>query len=77
MDREIILDKIRNIIFEIADINKEDILEDSSMMDDLSLSSMEVFAVIAEVEEAFFFKVSEKDLRNIITVKDLVDCVGQ
>ena len=77
MNREEIFNKVKEIIVDVTEIDSGEIKEESSMMDDLSLSSMEVMTVIAEVEETFSLKIPEKDLRNFVTVSDLVDYVSK
>lgn len=73
MSREEAFEKIRDILVSITEIDSAEIHEDSSMLDDLSLSSMEVLAVISEVEDAFGLKIPEKELRNFVTVGDLTE----
>jgi acyl carrier protein len=44
-------------------------------MDDLDLSSMEIMTMLAEVEDEFDLRIPERELRNFITVGDLVDYI--
>ena len=67
-----IFETVRNIICDIADIPPQDITLQSVMMDDLSLSSMELMTVVNQAERAFALTIPEKDLRRFITVGDLV-----
>lgn len=75
MNRDELFNKIKEIIVDITEIDSAEISENSSLLDDLSLSSMEVLSVIADVEDAFSLKIPEKELRNFVTVSDLADYV--
>lgn len=53
----------------------EEINEDSELIDDLAVSSMDVLFVISCLEEEFQVKISEKDVRKMYTVGDVADVV--
>jgi len=57
--------------FEIGEIQEGD-----SFMNELGLSSLDVFTLIADLEYDFKIKVSEKMIREMITVQDMVDVIG-
>ena len=67
-----IFETVKNIICDTADIPPLDITPESVMMDDLSLSSMELMTVVNQAERTFALTIPEKDLRRFITVEDLV-----
>lgn len=73
MEREEILAQIAAVLQDVAEIEAEDVSEDSVLMDDLDLSSMEILTVVSELEDAFRLRIPEKDLRAIVTVSDLAD----
>lgn len=73
MERENILREIRASIEEAADIPQSEIREDSAMMDDLDLSSMEIMTLLAELEDKFDLRIPESELRSFVTVGDLAD----
>ena len=75
MNKDKIFSEIKRIIVESADIPEEEINENSLFMDDLELSSLEVLDLIAHLEEVFQICFSEKELRKIISMKDLVDYI--
>ncbi len=66
---------IAKIIEDIADIPLDEIKEDSHMMDDLDLSSLEIMSVVGDVERKFSIKISEDELLSISTVGDLAKVV--
>ena len=66
---------IAKIIEDIADIPLDEIKEDSHMMDDLDLSSLEIMSIVGDVEIKFSIKISEDELLSISTVGDLAKAV--
>lgn len=66
---------IASIIEDIADIPKEDINIEDSLIEDLDLASLEIMSVIAKVEKTFSIKMSEKELLAIENLEDFVKYV--
>ena len=54
MERAEIVSQILAILEDVAEISPEDVNEDSVMMDDLDLSSMEILTIVADLEETFW-----------------------
>ena len=77
MDRQEIIKKIEEIIEEATDIPQSDMEEDSALMDDLELSSLEIMTMIADVEDIFRIRIPESELRYFITIGDIVDFVQE
>ncbi len=69
------VEAIAKIIEDIADIPLDEISEDSHMMDDLNLSSLEIMSIVGDVEIKFSIKISEDELLSISTVGDLAEAV--
>ena len=69
MERAEIISQITAILEDVA----EDVTESSVLMDDLDLSSMEILTIVADLEETFGLRIPEKELRNFVTIGDLVD----
>lgn len=67
--------EIVEIIVDIADITKEEIRTDSSLIDTLDLNSLEILSIVAEIEKKYSVKISEKELLSIATVDDIVKMV--
>lgn len=53
----------------------EEINEDSELVDDLEISSMDVLFLISCIEEEFNIKVPEKAIRKMSTVSDVADII--
>ena len=73
MERTEIVSQILAILEDVAEISPEDVNENSVLMDDLDLSSMEILTVVADLEETFGLRIPEKELRNFVTISDLAD----
>ena len=69
MERAEIISQITAILEDVAEVSPEDVTESSVLMDDLDLSSMEILTIVADLEET----IPEKELRNFVTMGDLVD----
>ena len=54
---------------------EEEINEDSELVDDLGISSMDVLFLISCIEEEFHIKVPEKAIRKMFTVGDVADII--
>ena len=65
MERSEIVSQILAILEDVAEISPEDVTED--------LSSMEILTVVADLEETFGLRIPEKELRNFVTISDLAD----
>ena len=72
-----IYETILNIIEDVTDIPKDEIEEDSSLISDLDISSIEIMAVVSKVEKEFSIKIKEEQLLTIETVKELVELVSE
>lgn len=53
----------------------EEITEDSELIDDLDISSMDILFLISCIEEEFNIKVPEKAIRKMFTVGDVANVV--
>ena len=73
MERTEIVSQILAILEDVAEISPEDVNENSVLMDDLDLSSMDILTVAADLEETFGLRIPEKELRNFVTSSDLAD----
>lgn len=71
MTKEEILERVIPLIATVSE--EEEICEDSEIMDDLGISSMDVLYLIASMEAEFGVKVPEKAIRKMVTVSDVAD----
>ena len=73
MSRTEIIAQIVGILEDVAEISPDEVTENSVLMDDLDLSSMEILTIVAYLEETFGIRIPEKELRSFVTISDLAD----
>ena len=69
------LERIIKIAEKICETEDIELNEETSIISDLELSSMEFLAFIAEVENTMGIRIKEKELRNIDTLGELAELV--
>ena len=68
-----ILKKIIEIFSTMTEV--EEITADSELIEDLELSSIDVFTLLADLETAFQIRIPEKKIREMETIEDVKDVV--
>lgn len=69
------LEKIRQIIAGIMNIDPETVTADSTFIEDLGADSLDIFQVIMGVEEEFDIEISPDEAERVATVGDAVKLV--
>ena len=62
-------DKVKEIILKYTE---EEITEDSSLMEDLNLTSLDVVSMVGEFEDVFDIEIADEDIPELTTVKDVL-----
>jgi acyl carrier protein len=62
-------DKVKEIILKYTE---EEITEDSSFMEDLKLTSLDVVSMVGEFEDTFDIEIADEDIPEMTTVKDVL-----
>lgn len=70
-----IVNTIKHIINEKCDIDLEEINADTSIVDDLCMNSLEILLMINELEKKYKVRFETRDLRSIVTIKDIADYI--
>lgn len=65
MQKEEIFEKIKTIIADVVEIDKEEIETDSSLFDDIGLESIDFIDISAKIEETFAIEIGEGELWNL------------
>lgn len=73
MNEKEIMDKIITIFRSLLEV--EHITKESSLIDDLEISSLESFVVLGELEEAFGISIPEKMVLQMVTIEDVFQIV--
>lgn len=74
---EQILNKVIEYLTDELEDDEVQVKEDSNLMDELGLSSLEVMILLTELKEEYHVKISDQYLRKMITVKDIAAIVSQ
>ncbi len=70
-------DKIVEILADFTETKKEDIREDTDLINDLGLDSVSYFGIMFRFEEAFGVEIPEEDIEGIHTVGDIMTLLGR
>ena len=77
MEKIKILEQVIATISRIAEINVEDIDGNSNLMDNLSLSSLEMISIVGELEEKYNVEIDYEDMSKFINVNDIVEFIDK
>lgn len=69
------LEKIRQIIAGILNIDIETVTADSTFIEDLGADSLDIFQVIMGIEEEFDIEISPEEAEQVVTVGDAAKLV--
>ena len=67
------LEKLKEIIADVLNVDADDITEDTTFVDDLGADSLDIFQIIMGIEETFDIEIDNDDAENIATVGDAVE----
>lgn len=73
MNNENILNRVIELFSTMSEV--DEINEDSELIEELGISSMDVLFLISSLEEEFKIKVPEKEIRKMVTIGDVVAVV--
>ena len=73
MRREDILQRVIELFSTMTEA--EEVTEDSELIDDLDISSMDVLFLISSMEEEFHVKVPEREIRKMVTIGDVTEII--
>tara|TARA_B100000965_G_scaffold298432_1_gene256793 strand:- start:302 stop:535 length:234 start_codon:yes stop_codon:yes gene_type:complete len=69
------LDKIKEIIIDKLDVDKNKIASDSHFIEDLGADSLDTVELIMQFEEDFNIEIPDEDAEKILTVKQAYDYI--
>ena len=73
MSQEALSKEIIEFVSEIAGV--ENVTEESMLMDDLEMASIDIFTLLGEIEMEYHIAIASKHLKEIETVGDLIKVV--
>ena len=62
-------DKVKKIL---ENYTESEIKEDSSLVGDLALSSLDIVSIVSDFEDEFNIKIEDKDIFNFLNVDDIL-----
>lgn len=66
---------LEKVIEILAKCTEEKITPESSLVDDLGLSSFDIVSIVSEFEDEFDIEIADRDIRKLITVQDIIDYI--
>ncbi len=68
--------KVIDLIAEVlVDVNKENIALDSKIVEDLGAESLDIYDMIALLEEEFGLEIKDEEVEKIVTVQDVANYI--
>lgn len=77
MEREEILEKIKEITADRLGVDEGDVTPESSFRQDLEADSLDLVELIMELEEQFGMEIPDEEAEKITTVEEAVDYVSE
>ncbi|MCI8536184.1 MAG: acyl carrier protein [Hungatella sp.] len=66
-------EKLQGIIAEVLNVSEDEITTNTTFVDDLGADSLDLFEIIAAIEEQFDIEIPQEEAEKIVTVGDAVD----
>jgi len=72
MEREEIFEKVAEVIVDQLNVERDDITDESSFIDDLGADSLDLVELVMALEAEFNVSIPDEDVESIKTVADAV-----
>lgn len=72
MEREEILEKVKEVVVDQLTVEEDDVNEDAAFVDDLGADSLDIVELVMALEEQFGVSIPDEQAENIKTVGDAV-----
>lgn len=66
------MNKVIEILAEYTDVDASKIREDSTLVSDLGLTSLDVLDMVSAFEDAYDIEIPDKDIKGFETVHDII-----
>ena len=67
--------EIKGQIVDFLGVDEAKITSEAKLKEDLGIDSLDAVELAMAIEEAFDIKIDDEDLKKLITVQDIVNCV--
>lgn len=75
MEREQVLEEVKGIIVDVLEVDGDALKESTNLVSDLDAESLDLVDLVVAFEEKYKVKILDKDIKNLQTVKDIVDYI--
>ena len=66
------IEKIKEIL---SKYTKEEITAESTLVNDLGLSSFDIVSIVTAFEDEFDIEISDRDIRKLVSVSDIMEYI--
>ena len=73
---EAVMEKVSSIIIEQLSVDRDAVVPETNLLDDLGADSLDVVELVMALEEEFGIEVPDDDVENIRTVKDVAEYIA-
>lgn len=73
--QQVVLEKVRDIILDVIDIEREKITPEASLRDDLNADSLASVEIVMALEDEFNIEIDEDLARSLATVGELIAAI--
>ena len=74
MDRSKLLEQVIDVIADTLSVKKEAINEDTNLVDDIQVDSLDMVDLVLAIEQEFGIEIKDEDITpDIKTIKDVVE----
>ncbi|HID16046.1 MAG TPA: acyl carrier protein [Candidatus Atribacteria bacterium] len=74
MDRSKLLEQVVDVIADTLSVKKEAINEDTNLVDDIQVDSLDMVDLVLAIEQEFGIEIKDEDITpDIKTIKDVVE----
>ena len=70
-----IIDKVKEIVAEQLGIDKESILPESNILEDLGADSLDVIELLMTLEEEYGISIPDDQIGQVKTISEIVDLI--
>jgi len=68
-------DRVFDLIREHLDVDPKSVVCEAKFIDDLGVSSMDLWELVLVMEDEFDLEVPDEDLEKIVTIQDAIDFI--
>jgi len=68
-------DRVIELILENLEVDPESVAPEAKFIDDLGVSSMDLWELVLVMEDEFDLEVPDEDLEKIVTIQDAIDFI--